>query len=207
MRTLWDECYYQPNFIDEKTEVQVIELLNFLAKITPVDSKTQTLNHYFTYAPSLWGNGLPFPWGSAHWSCVLLCYCNNHLPCISFRALILIWNYILIYVLICLLSPHWTVILPNIGSIFFFFANLHAAAHMHSNTQKISQKRWKNKCRCKWKKGQRNFKFPKNKDCDYTSHFLQHLPQGLIQWELNKCWRNEYDWLYINRFVFLNLSH
>lgn len=121
MRTLWDECYYQPNFIDEKTEVQVIELLNFLAKIPPVDSKTQTLNQYFTYAPSLWGNGLPFPWGSAHWSCVLLCYCNNHLPCISFRALILIWNYILIYVLICLLSPHWTVILPNIGSIFFFF--------------------------------------------------------------------------------------
>ena len=34
-------------------------------------------------------------------------------------------------------------------NFFFFFANLHAAAHMHSNTQKISQKRWKNKCRCK----------------------------------------------------------
>ena len=31
------------------------------------------------------------------------------------------------------------------------------------------------------KKGQRNFKFPKNKDCDYASHFLQHLPQCLIQ--------------------------
>ena len=37
----------------------------------------------------------------------------------------------------------------------------------------------------------------KNKDYDYASHFLQHLPQCLIQWELNKCWGNEWLWLVI----------
>lgn len=44
--------------------------------------------------------------------------------------------------------PHWTVILPNIGSNLFFLSNLtfmlQLVRHlMHNHTQKISQKRWK----------------------------------------------------------------